>query len=407
MREARIAVFEDRLILDAQPPVEDKVLIELAKHCAGPLPEALLALWRTAFGGHLSYDLRARFGEHESSLSFRELFFPENGGYRDLWGWIEHEESLARDAAKERGEAWPGVLKALPFGGFEYLERLYAIVTPGREHGSVHVWSEGLPPGWVFHLNEDSVTRLANDVRELFRMLVLEEDPFESDGNATGVEMLEALDELAELGTAGRTASEKLAQLVRASILDWRAAVADGSIEERPLLRRLALERAARTDDVELLTRLDSLGCNLFEKLRGNAGVLEHALAARALKVARVLLDRGAPAVGALRHGAHAVDPELARELLKRGATVDEGVIMAALNAGHVDTALVLVDALGHTPRSLGLAVCARQAALDLDQSAKRIEAGTLVSNVPSADYRSKAARLYDFANRVDPTLRR
>lgn len=408
MREARIVVFEDRLILEAQPPVEDEVLEALARHCAGPLPEALVALWRTAFGGSLAYDLRARFGEHESMLSFSELFYPGSEGYKDLWGWIEHEEELAREVAEERGETWSGVLSALPFGGFEYLERLYAIVAPGREHGAVHVWSKGLPPAWNFRLHEDSVTRLANEVRELFRRLVLEEDPFESNGDATGVPMLEALDPLAKLGAAGRSASEKLAGLVRATVLDWRSAVADGSVKERATLRRLALEHAARMDDVELLTRLAFLGCDPLERLSGNVGVLEHALLARALKVARLLLDRGAPTKDALRYGAHAVDPELARELLKRGATVDEGTLIAALDAGHVDTAFVLMDALEQTPRSLNLAIRTRRAALDAEQTAKRLESGASGSDVvPAADYRARAARLNDFADRVDPTLRR
>jgi hypothetical protein len=35
---AGIAVFADRLILEAQPPVEDAVLAGVAEHCAGPLP---------------------------------------------------------------------------------------------------------------------------------------------------------------------------------------------------------------------------------------------------------------------------------------------------------------------------------------------------------------------------------
>src|SRR5215831_12110061 len=197
MREARIALFEDRLILEAQPPVDDVTLARIAKKCAGPLPEDLIALWRTSFGGTLGYDLRASFKDQEASLSFTELFFPGSDGYRDLWGWIEHEEELAQESAEEQGKSWAGVLDAVPFGGFDYAERLYAIVSPGRDHGAVLAWMQGLPPAWIFRLHEDSVASLCDSVRALFRMLVLEVDPETGGEEGSGRHMLEAIDHLA------------------------------------------------------------------------------------------------------------------------------------------------------------------------------------------------------------------
>jgi hypothetical protein len=76
MRAAGIAVFEGRIIVEAQPPIDDSTLAKVAARCAGPLPDELVALWRTAFGGALDDDLRVDFGGHEAPFSFSEIFYP-------------------------------------------------------------------------------------------------------------------------------------------------------------------------------------------------------------------------------------------------------------------------------------------------------------------------------------------
>lgn len=216
-------LFEDRLILDAQPPVEDAVLDAVAARCAGPLPDGLLALWRTAFGGRLDYDLRCRFGDVEVEASWTELFFPGSDGYRDLWGWIEHEAELAEEAAEEDGVRWSGRLDFLPIGGFEYLERVYVVVTPGPDHGSVVLWRQALPPAWNGPLESDSVTTLAPDLRSAFRLLDLAADPWRSaagqdGGFGSGTEIAEALDALAARDPEGRAEAARLQALVRATV---------------------------------------------------------------------------------------------------------------------------------------------------------------------------------------------
>ena len=401
MREARIALFEDRLILEAQPPVDDVTLARIAKKCAGPLPEDLIALWRTSFGGTLGYDLRASFKDQEASLSFTELFFPGSDGYRDLWGWIEHEEELAQESAEEQGKSWAGVLDAVPFGGFDYAERLYAIVSPGRDHGAVLAWMQGLPPAWIFRLHEDSVASLCDSVRALFRMLVLEVDPETGGEEGSGRHMLEAIDHLASSGGEGRGAAEKLRGLVRGTVLDWRAALADGSLLSNRALRRLCLEHAACKDDLEILGRLAWMRCDFSEALRGGGNGLDYALASGALRAARFFLDRGVPATGSLRAGARNADVELAQELLRRGAEVDANAIFAAVDAGRLETAFVLLDALGRAAAKR-LAPFARRRADDEEQSAQRLEARTLQSNVPAAEYRSRAVRFRQLADRAD-----
>lgn len=405
---AHLAVFRERVILKAQPPVDAKALARVQKHCEGPIPPALVSLWKTAFGGRLDYDLRADFGKHQAALSFAELFFPKSGGYRDLWGWIEHEEELAAEASRARGEKRSGLLKALPFGGFEYAERLYVMTKPGDDAGSVWAWVQGLGPAWNFYLHRDSLARVASDVNGLFDALNLERDPWTADPatHPTGLQMLEAIDSLEAASGAGKTAAAKLQGLVRACILDWRSAVEAGTVANHGLLRRLALENAARADDVDLLRRLKGLGCNIGESVTGGTTALEHALSAGSMKVARYLIDEGLPVSAALIHGAHSVDLALADELLKKGSTVNEQAVFSAVNAGKVDVALLMIEFAGLTINSLQLAIRARERAGDEERSAKAVEAGTLISNVSPAESRRRSKLLNDLADRVDPTLR-
>jgi hypothetical protein len=304
--EAGIAVFADRLVLGARPPIDDETLAAVSARCSGPLPEALVALWRTTFGGRIDYQL-------DGQISFTELFFPGSDGYHDLWGWIEHETGSEP-------------VRYLPFGGFEYLDRLYVDTAPGSANGSVVYWQQGLPPGWRSRTG-DRADALAPDLRALFGQLALEDDPWESGGADAGTEMRDAVDELAE--REPRVAG-KLRDLVRATVLDWRSALATGTLADRPRLRRLALDRAAAAGDSGLLDRLASAGCDLAEPVGGGLTPIDIALINRRLDAAVWLLDRRVPVAGTLRTGAHAVTADLARRLLERGAIVTADVVHRA-----------------------------------------------------------------------------
>ncbi|GIE81695.1 hypothetical protein Aph02nite_76450 [Actinoplanes philippinensis] len=306
--EAGIAVFADRLILEAQPPVDDETLDAVAARCAGPLPEALVALWRVSFGGRIDYQL-------DGQISFTELFWPESDGYHDLWGWIDHE-------------ADSGVVRFLPFGGFEYLDRLYVDTAEGLENGRVVYWQQGLPRGW--ELTEgDRADGLAVDVRALFGQLALEDDPW-ADGDAdAGTDLRDAVDDLAE--EQPRVAG-KLRELVRRAVLGWRAALAAGTLAGEPRLRRLALDRAASAGDLGLLERLATAGCDLAEPVRGGLTPIDIALVNGRLEAAEGLLGRGVPVVNTLRTGSHAVTAELARSLLGRGALVTADAVGGAID---------------------------------------------------------------------------
>jgi hypothetical protein len=408
LRDARVAVFRGVVILDAQPPIEPSVLAKVQKRVSGPIPSELINLWRVAFGGRLNYDLRVTFpGAHQVSLSFTELFFPGSDGYRDLCGWIDHEQELARESARGAGKKWSGALSVLPFGGFEHLERLYVLVPPDAEAGAVVAWRQGLPPAWLFSHHDDRIGMIARGVNELFEKLNLERDPWSANADTppTGTETLEAIDALAKLGNAGRSASDKLSSLVRSRIVDWQAAVRDGSVATRPLELALALERAAQNDDVALLSQLKTLGCDLASPVQGGTSALEHAFARGSLQAARFLIAAGLSVTQALRYGAHAVDLEFARELLEKGAEVDEYAVYGAVEAGNVAVATAMIDARRLSLSSLQLAIKARQRAFDAAQTADRIEAGTLASNRSAQEERARAALLNELADRVDPTL--
>jgi hypothetical protein len=403
LRAAKLAVFEDRIIFDAQPPIDDRTIAKVAKRWDGRIPDDLVALWRTTFGGALDYDLRAEFDGHEAAFSFTELFFPKSRAYHDLWGWIEHEERAAKEAARERGTKWAGRLPVLPFGGFSYLERAYALTSLTEAHGAVYAWMEGIP-GWTFQLQTASVTRIAPNVRSLFRMLALEADPFTSE-DCTGLTMREHIDTLADLGSGGRSAALKLEDLVRSAIIDWRSSLADGSIASKPSLRKLCLEHAVRRDDVEIMERLIALGCDVDVKLRGGANALDHAAAMRSKAVFAFLLARGTRAVEALRVGAGWMSPDIARQVIEHGAVVDERAVFAALDGGRPDTARFLLELTGPIS-SLSLALRARERALDANMEVKRLEGDPAFASTV-AELRARSAALWEIATEVDPTLDR
>ena len=183
LRELEIAVFRNKIITDAQPPITDSQRNELEQLIQGSVPPELMDLWNTAFGGAVDYDYEVMFGDHLFSASFRELYYPNSQHYHDLYGWIDHELELAQDAAKENSMPLPKQSDFLPFGGFEYLERFYTSQRP-EDYGSVLVYAQGIP--WKGSLNQNSVATVASSVAELFDQLCLNEDPFDEDSDEYG-----------------------------------------------------------------------------------------------------------------------------------------------------------------------------------------------------------------------------
>ena len=341
---AGLAIFEDRLILEARPPVTDDELAEVAARCGGPVPAGLAALWRTSFGGSLDYDLTVPLGGAEQALSLRELFYPDSDGYRDLWGWIEEDGP-------------PGYL---PFGGFEYLERVYTHLPTGE----IFAWQQGLPPGWEL-AEGDRAGAVAADVPALFAQLCLEQDPWETDRPGHGIDIRDVVDELPA------SLRDQLRALVRSAVLDWRAALDAGTIAGSPRLRRLALDQGAT--DVSVLSRLAAQGCDLGEPARGGMTALDIALAGSAHDAARWLLERDVPVTHALRFGA-ALDASLTAELLRRGARVDEHALSSIVDNPDPDVVSLVTRSAG--PISTDLARRVRMLAAQAEIAADRGEAG-------------------------------
>lgn len=402
LADAGIAIFEDRIILAAQPPAPDDVLADIASHIARELPADLVSLWRVACGGRVDYEARCAFSERRASFSVPDDFVARGGGYDDIRVWIEHVDYEAH----VDGAPGPVVLDVLPIGSFDYLESFY-VVTAAENRGSV--WAHTAEPrpvyGWnVGPYREGGLARAAADLRGFFRTLALETDPWvvAPEAHRAGGHLRDAIDRL-----GSRTIADKLRALARATVLDWRSALADGTLARRDVHRRFALEHAARTNDVELLERLLALGCDPRETVRWGADALDFAVLSGSKRAALWLLDHHAPVRNALRNGAGTVDLELARDLAARGAVVDEHAVMAALDKGDIDVVLFLAEWPGIELMSLRHAIRARERAQDAEQLARKAEAAAIANDVRPAVLRASASRLQELADRIDPTLRR
>lgn len=386
-----VALFEDRIILDARPPITEAELAGIEARCAGPVPEGLRQLWSVSFGGRVDYALSVAYDGHVHAFSFTELFFPGSGHYRDLPGWIAHEADLAAEA---RGAAWNGKLTHLPFGGFEYLERMYVCVEPGPDYGAVFAYSEGIPPAWILSLHEASVARVADDVPALFRMLDLPRDPFDDPEEfESGAELAATIDEIA---TADSAVANRLRGLVRTTVVDWRTALADGRIASQARPRQLALDHAASTGDLDLFSALKAAGCDLDEAFRGGGAALDHALAHGQLEAARWLIADGVRVDNAITNGAHQAPPEMVADLLARGAKPTALAAQQAARAGKMESAVLITNALARIdpPAVRKLIDDLAYWAGGAEATARRIDASALVSNVSAGEYRDEGARM-------------
>lgn len=283
LRSLEIAIFRNKVILEARAPITDAELAEVEKKVDGKVPRDLLTLWKTSFGGALDYDYEIAFGDHLYTASLRELFYPGSNHYHDLNGWIDHELEAAQEAAEERGQPVPERTPFLPFGGFEYLERFYVSLQPD-EHGSVVVYARGIP--WKGRLNEDSVARVARSIAELFDQLSLDEDPFDNaDEYARGKDMVERI---REIEAAHPEVARKLKELVSSSIFDWKT-VCETTDFTHPMSAvqtkglRMALRVAVNRRDVSLLDQLRKRKAPFSITLQGTAGILSYAMTKEAL----------------------------------------------------------------------------------------------------------------------------
>ena len=80
LREHGVVLFADRVIFDAQPPMPQQQIDAVQALCAGPLPEALVALWQHTAGGRLDYDLALPMNGNVERVRWSERFWGGSGG---------------------------------------------------------------------------------------------------------------------------------------------------------------------------------------------------------------------------------------------------------------------------------------------------------------------------------------
>ncbi len=347
LREHGVVLFADRVIFEAQPPMAESRIAEIEAQCAGPIPEALAALWRQTAGGRLDYDLSLPMGGNVESVSWSELFWDGSDGYRDLQGWIAHELELAEEAAGEEGRSWSGKLTHLPFGGFEYLDRVYAVVEPGPEHGNITAWKHGLPPAWTHALHEDSVSTIAPDLYGAFATLHLDEDPLGSTSDYfSGQALLQYLDDRHQDHGLDLDLMDKLVRFYCRAVIDWRAPLADGTLRRLPATARAALHHAIATDDAELVAELAAAGISFEGPQQGSALATDIAIGKNAFAAAMALVRAGAPvAADALRNIDGQISPELTSALLANGAEPSVAAIAKCAACGAPASAHLIADA--------------------------------------------------------------
>lgn len=380
LREHGIVLFAERVIFDAQPPMPSQQIEAVQALCSGPLPEALVALWQETAGGRLDYDLSLEMNGNLEGISWNELFWDGSDGYHDLQGWIEHEQELAQEAAEENGTPWTGKLTHLPFGGFEYTDRIYAVVEPGAGHGQIVAWKKGLPPAWTHALHEDSVNTIAPDLRGAFAALRLDEDPLAPTGDYfSGQTLLGYLDDRHQDHGLDLDLMDKVVTFYCRAVVDWRTPLAEGTLRHQPQLARVALRHAIATDDAKLVAELAAAGVDFDGPQQGSALATDVAVSHGAFAAAAALVRAGAPvAADALRNIDGQISPELTSALLDNGAEPNVAAIVKCAACGAPASAHLIADACAKAGIDVAPAFVAERDAmlLDLEGSLAKMQGG-------------------------------
>lgn len=399
LRTHGIVLFANRVIYDAQPPMSEQRIADVQALCAGPLPPALLELWRCTAGGRLDYDLTLAMGEHQEAVSWCELFYDESGAYRDLQGWIDSELELAQEAAEEAGEPWGGKLAYLPIGGFEYCDRIYAVVEPGERHGSIIAWKRGLPPAWTYALHADGVATVAADLHTAFGALMLEQDPKQPlDRFYTGQSLREYLDERIAGHGMEQALADRLFDLYAQATVDWRTPLDQGKLASRSELARIALGHAIATDDAALIARLHAAGLSFDIPLRGTARPFDLALMQHAYQAVQALMVAGASMPARpFRHVNRSMPVEVAARLIERGALVDASDIARCVACGALDSARLVADAcVGDVAADYAAASAALRA--EYQEALDKVRIGKLSHYLGAEGLSERITRLTEFS---------
>ena len=382
LRQHGIVLFANRVIFDAQPPMKESDIGKVQAVCSGPIPAPLLELWRTTAGGSLDYALTLEMAGNLEEISWTELFYNESSAYHDLQGWIEHELECAEEAHEDQGIPWHGTLDALPFGGFEYCDRVYVAVGLDGDRGQVLAWKMGLPPAWTHRLHKDSVAAIATDLQGAFGALHLPEDPLAPvEKFYAGQSFLDYLSGRVDEHHLDKALADRIIDFYRRAILDWRSHVTGATIAQHPQMALLALSHAIRSDDGELVAHLAALKVPLDKPVGGSAMPVEMALSAARHLATRALIESGAAVTSRCLGDIHDQIPVgLVELLLERGALPDVNAVIACVEYGSAESA----DLIARTgvarepdfPQKLGEA--RRERIQKLNEDLKKVRAGKL-----------------------------
>ena len=402
LRAHGIVLFAGRVIYDAQPPMPADQITAVQACCHGEIPSALLDLWRITAGGSLAYDLTLEMNGNVEGISWSELFYNGSDGYRDLQGWIDHELELAEEAAEENSRPWSGRIGVLPFGGFEYCDRVYVVTEPGaKDYGHVLAWKQGLPPAWRGAMHEDGLATIAPDLYAAFGALQLHADPLESGGEgSTGDILLEYVDERRNDHGLSPMLADKLIAFYREAVIDWRTPLAGGTLAAQPVLARHALRDAIDHDDAALIVQLAPIVADLGTAIAGSSIPTDYALRRQKFAAATALLESGAPvAPDSLASVSGDVPAALMRALLDAGVQPDADAMARCVAGGGTDSARLIGAALSARDIDAAAACRAASATLLSELTAKigRVRAGKLTHYLGLDGLKAHVERLRTF----------
>ena len=382
LREHGVVLYADRVIFDAQPPMPAPRIAAVQALCAGPIPEALVALWQQTAGGRLDYDLTLPMNGNVEGINWSELFWDGSDGYRDLQGWIVHEQALAGEAAERSGRSWNGKLSRLPFGGFESRDRIYAVVEPGPAQGRIVAWKQGLPPAWTHALHEDGLSTVGPDLHAAFAALHLDEDPLAPTSDYfSGQALLQYLDDRHQAHGLDLDLMDKLVAFYGRAVVDWRTPLADATLRHRPAVARVALRHAIATDDAALVVELAASGVSFEGPQQGSAIATDLALGHSAFAATAALVRAGAPvAADALRNIDGQISPELTSALLANGAEPSVAAIVKCVACGAPASAHLIAEACAQAGIDVPPAFVADRDALmvELETALVKVRDGSL-----------------------------
>lgn len=347
LRSHEIVIVRDRVIFEAEPPIDAATLAWVQERCSGPLPRQLLELWSITAGGSLDYDATITMGGFTQSFSWNELFSRGANTYRDLNGWIESEMEVEEEVAAERGTSFKGTLDWVPIGGFEYCDRVYVRTVQDDNYGAVGFWIKGLPPGWRHRMQRDGFAWFAPDLYSAFDRLYLAEHPVHGPSEyKSGNELQRFVRRRVEQYGLKQRLADRLMEFYERAVLDWKTPLADGSIVGHMPAVKAAFAAALHNDDADLVARVGAAGVTFVEPLSGSALATDLAVMAGCNEIVKGLLALGSPVDTKALDGLHEnLRSDIVEALIAGGAEPTPDQAAEAVAMGSQEVARVLLAA--------------------------------------------------------------